>query len=236
MISKAVLHYSLTNYLAWRSTIYYTIYQTINNINTKDYWGAHKTSDINDTYLGSGSAINGSINKYGRDNFTKLVTGVFVSEKIMYWIEEMVVDEEMVKDPNNYNRKVGGKGGWGLVNTPEIQKKAKAKKREFLDSLTPAESKQRYSRGEGSDNPLSKQINIYNKEGELQYKTHGDFRKICKENNLPFEKLQHTYQNKCESIYTNMRACDYTRVVNRFGKERIDYLTGWYAQIVPAYK
>ncbi len=95
----------------------FIIYQIINTINKKDYWGAHKTKNINDSYYGSGIHIKRAINKYGIECFDKLITGVFVSQDIMYWIERMIVDNNMVLDKNNYNLTIGGHGGWGHINT-----------------------------------------------------------------------------------------------------------------------
>jgi hypothetical protein len=50
---------------------YYTIYKTTNLINGKIYIGKHETSDLNDTYMGSGKVLMNAIKKYGKDSFKK---------------------------------------------------------------------------------------------------------------------------------------------------------------------
>ncbi len=99
--------------------MYYTIYETKNKINNNYYIGAHQTLDINDEYLGSGLLIKQAVLKYKKENFEKLVLGVFRSSEIMFWIERMIVDETIVQDRTSYNLCVGGNGGVRGGEKPE---------------------------------------------------------------------------------------------------------------------
>jgi hypothetical protein len=51
--------------------IYYFIYETTNIVNLKRYRGIHKTSKIEDGYLGSGTVLLNAIEKYGKQNFKR---------------------------------------------------------------------------------------------------------------------------------------------------------------------
>lgn len=64
------------------SELCYIIYQTTNILNNKIYIGMHKTSDLNDKYLGSGKLLNLAIQKYGRDNFTRKYFLYLTTKKI----------------------------------------------------------------------------------------------------------------------------------------------------------
>lgn len=90
----------------------FTIYKITNNINNKIYIGAHKTSDLEDDYMGSGTNLKKSQAKYGIENFNKEIIFRAVSSDIMYWVERMIVDEEFVKSDETYNMKIGGIGGF----------------------------------------------------------------------------------------------------------------------------
>lgn len=110
----------------------YTMYEIKNKINSKLYIGVHKTNRINDSYFGSGKYLNYSISKYGKENFSKLIIAEFRSEEIMYLMESWVVNEEIVNDPNYYNIKLGGIGGW--YSTSDMIEKVKKTKAKILEN------------------------------------------------------------------------------------------------------
>lgn len=94
---------------------FYT-YKITNLLNGKIYVGVHKTSDLNDDYMGSGKHLKNSQNKYGIENFKKEILMFHESENEMFEIEELIVDQHFVDRKDTYNLKLGGSGGWDLVN------------------------------------------------------------------------------------------------------------------------
>lgn len=101
---------------------YYTVYMTTNLINGKRYIGVHKTKNPDDDYLGSGKALNSAIQKYGKENFQKVVIFNALNYDYAHEIELLLVNKEWIESPDTYNMKVGGKGG-SLAKTEEQKKK-----------------------------------------------------------------------------------------------------------------
>ena len=98
---------------------YYLIYKTTNQINGKFYIGKRVTKNPNDYYLGSGIAIKNAIKKYGKENFSKEILFYLDNKKAMAKKEVEIVTEDLINDPQCYNMKVGGVGGF----TPEEARK-----------------------------------------------------------------------------------------------------------------
>jgi hypothetical protein len=87
--------------------MFYLVYKITNLVNGKFYIGAHKTSNKDDGYMGSGKIIRKAIKKYGRENFTKEILLECSSAEEMFDKErEMVVVNPTV----SYNIKPGGTG------------------------------------------------------------------------------------------------------------------------------
>ena len=88
------------------------IYLTTNLINGKQYIGQHK-GELDDSYLGSGTAIKKALQKYGSANFQKEILEICtpdnVDERERYWITYY----NAVEDDNFYNLQEGGTGGDG---------------------------------------------------------------------------------------------------------------------------
>jgi hypothetical protein len=96
--------------------MYYLIYEIKNIINNKIYIGCHKTTNINDNYMGSGKILNYAIKKYGIENFTKTIIHLLDSEKDMFLKEKELVDDLFINRSDTYNIKTGGYGGFGYIN------------------------------------------------------------------------------------------------------------------------
>lgn len=77
----------------------------------------HKTSDLNDNYMGSGLNIRRAIKKHGVKNFKKEYISVFDCAEDMYLAEAEIVNENFISRQDTYNLKIGGKGGFEHIST-----------------------------------------------------------------------------------------------------------------------
>jgi hypothetical protein len=87
-------------------------------VNNKIYIGVHKTENIDDGYMGSGTLLMRAIDKYGIDNFIKEILFKASSAEEMFEREKELVEINI----HTYNIKCGGHGGFDYVNklvTPE---------------------------------------------------------------------------------------------------------------------
>lgn len=110
---------------------YNFVYQTKNLINGKTYIGVRCTDNLNDGYIGCGvysqeSAVKGverdikeghkgrfkqAVVKYGYTNFKREILSFFDTAEEAYEEEAWLVNDDWVRDKNNYNVSLGGKGG-----------------------------------------------------------------------------------------------------------------------------
>jgi len=90
--------------------IYNIIYKTTNIINNKFYIGKHSTNNLDDGYLGTGTAIAAAIEKYGIENFKREILSYHNSSKEAYIVEAKIVTKEFVNRKDTYNMRSGGEG------------------------------------------------------------------------------------------------------------------------------
>jgi hypothetical protein len=91
---------------------HFLIYKITNLINNKIYIGQHVTTNIDDSYMGSGDHIKNAIKKYGLENFKKEIIAECSSFEEMNELEKKLVNHEFVQNPNTYNHSIGGSYGW----------------------------------------------------------------------------------------------------------------------------
>lgn len=116
-------------------------YRINNLINGKFYYGSHNGK--NESYFGSGIAINRAIDKYGVNNFEFIILKRFNSREEAFIFEERFLKLYKISSlENSYNIKDAGLGGDTFSNNPrkeEIRKKqSKAQRKRFLNPANKA--------------------------------------------------------------------------------------------------
>lgn len=100
--------------------IFYILYKTINVINQKEYIGIHKTTNLNDGYIGNGicshknaeykpnTPFRRAVVKYGYNNFKREILKFCKSYDELLKEEEKIVSYEYINRKNTYNAQTGG--------------------------------------------------------------------------------------------------------------------------------
>lgn len=109
---------------------FYIVYETTNLINGKKYRGIHKTSNLDDGYLGSGLIFRLSVEKYGKHNFIRNILEFCNSYDELIEREKYYVDENWIKDKSNYNLKTGGQSA-GILSDESKNKISETLKRKY---------------------------------------------------------------------------------------------------------
>jgi len=109
--------------------MYYYLYKITNLLNGKIYVGVHKTSNLDDGYMGSGKVIKQAIEKYGRDNFKKEILEFFNDSDSMFEREIEYVNDNFLMEETTYNLRRGGNGGFDYINKNKINHTYEAKEK-----------------------------------------------------------------------------------------------------------
>ena len=88
--------------------MYHILYKTTNNINGRYYIGIHSTTNIDDGYVGSGSAFKKALKKHGKENFTREIILFALNRESLSYFETIFVTENVCNDPQSYNIRTGG--------------------------------------------------------------------------------------------------------------------------------
>jgi len=152
---------------------------------------------------GGGGRDNYDFSEESRNRMRKAKLGTTLSESHRKNIGAALRDMPKTKE---HNRKVG------LANTG---KKRSAEVRRL-------QSIRQIGRLAKDKSPSAIIVNIYNANGELIFRCHGDFDTICKDNGLPARALRKSYYSDGKPIYTSKLVKK--EVLNKY-KEFIE----WYA-------
>lgn len=119
---------------------YYTVYKITNTVNNMIYIGYHTTTNLNDSYMGSGRYIKEAITEFGIDNFVKEILFVFDNKHDMLQKEKEIVDDVFRRRLDTYNVALGG-NGFGMLGVKlskdtrdKMSKSRTGKKRTFSES------------------------------------------------------------------------------------------------------
>lgn len=92
--------------------MYYIVYKITNLKNGRFYIGKHSTIDINDGYMGSGTALRQTQEKLGLKYFKKEILIVCDSEEMMNQAEKIYIKGARYNTPKKCYNRVNGGGGY----------------------------------------------------------------------------------------------------------------------------
>jgi len=105
---------------------YHYIYKTTNILNGRYYYGLHSTDNLEDGYLGSGTYLKRSLNKYGKENFNKEILEFCSSREELKSREKDIVNLQEIAKKECMNLHTGG--AMGFQTTHSIETKLKMSK------------------------------------------------------------------------------------------------------------
>lgn len=190
----------------------YTVYKTTNIINDKIYIGVHKTSNIEDGYLGSGSNLKPDIIKYGKENFKKEILFIFSSAEEAFTKEKELVNVEFILDENTYNIHPGGAGfELSLYNLNVPERKAKNRRAAAAMRASPILQTPEYK---------EKMEKIYKNHGEKIRQAFKDGKRIVD------EQFKNAFKGKKHSEETLEKMSEFQKV-NQAGEKNSQFGSRW---------
>ena len=116
--------------IEYDDSYYGFIYMTTNNVNGKKYIGQKTYKGNYVKYLGSGVLLNRAIDKYGSENFSKIILKNCKTKEELDECEIKYIEKyNATEDKNFYNIAKGGDGGNTLLGYSETDKECIYKKR-----------------------------------------------------------------------------------------------------------
>lgn len=94
--------------------------------------GVHRTYNLDDDYMGSGTKLLGDMTVLGKKNFERTILKFFDSEEEMYKEEALIVNKVFIQKEETYNIVPGGRGGSTQLTELSRTDQARSKKRETL--------------------------------------------------------------------------------------------------------
>jgi len=150
------------------------LYQITNLINNKIYIGVHRTDNIDDGYMGSGTVIKHAIQKYSIENFKKDILEFFDTYEEALLAEKSIVTDKFLLREDVYNLRRGGFGGFDYINRNGLNFVGYDSKASYNRSISPFLHPEKYSnsiiekiksaQGIARDNMISEQIGIFSPE------------------------------------------------------------------------
>ena len=174
------------------------IYLTENLTNEKLYIGQTVRDD--NTYLGSGLLIQRAIDKYGRENFKRVIliecsSQEELNEQEIFWIQTL-----NTLQPNGYNLELGGNGK-GKVSKETLKKMSNAKIGKFKSEETKKKMKQHKKTNQHKKRISESNLDWWknNKNSDLVEKRNKKVSEACK-GRIPWnknKKIPHKIGCKC---------------------------------------
>jgi len=167
---------------------FFIVYETTNLINGKKYRGIHKTLDINDNYIGSGSIFELAVKKHGKQNFRREILEFCESYDELLEKEKIYVDLNWINDKSNYNLKTGGQSV-GLLSEYSKNKISDTLKRKYESGeISPNMSNVGKSPSEETRNKISETLKRKYENEEHPSKGKTKSSGSWREGNVPWNK------------------------------------------------